>query len=132
MATVKVEVKVSGRNFPRVWTLEHEDFETVKNAVRDAGGRYNGQTQRWTVPGNDWKSLKYRFSATRADFSLTMCNAVLFTATEEVMWTPPTIDASGLAADARNYREQAEAIRNRMQEAYNESEEALKEFLEAL
>jgi hypothetical protein len=119
MATVRVQISFKNRIYPKIFELGDDatDFDTIKNAVKATGAKFDSTTRRWIMKSKaEMETLG--FQVKRWDFS---CNAssLVVTLTADKTERPLYI--------AKDWNDMVD-MRDKLQEAYNESDEAFKSF----
>ena len=131
MATVRVAVKYTNREFPRVYDISSDaPFEIVKDAVKATGARFDGGFERkwWLATKAGLQALKAAgYSAKPADFEIdSRRDGVVFTPSGE---TVAHLEVQNRWSARLRLRDEdwdrLARYRDEMQAAYNESDAAL-------
>lgn len=132
MATVRVAVKYSNREFLRIYDVSRDDaeFSIVKDAVKDTGARFDGGFDRkwWVCKKAGLALLKEQgYTVKNADFEIdTRRDGVVFNATGE---TVAHLEVQNQGCGRMRLRDEdwdrLARYRDELQAAYNESDDAL-------
>ena len=131
MATVRVAVKYTNREFPRVYDISSDaSFEIVKDAVKATGARFDGGFERkwWLARKAGLNALKDAgYTVKNADFEIdTRRDGVVFNATGE---TVAHLEVQNRWSARLRLRDEdwdrLARYRDEMQAAYNESDATL-------
>jgi hypothetical protein len=131
MESVTVSIKYSNRALPRIYNICGEDFETIKEAVKAAGGRYDGLNYRWTISAAAFKDLKSTFKAEAADIII-KGNRLAFAADGTTIYAPQLRTKSDTPVhDPVRLHDILREARETLQNAYNKSDDAFGDTYEA-
>ena len=132
MATVRVAVKYTNREFLRIYDVSRDDaeFEVVKDAIKATGARFDGGFDRkWWVARkaglNALKDAGYTVKST--DFEIdARRDGVVFNATGETVAHLEVQNRWGTRLRLRDEDwDRLACYRDELQAAYNESDDAL-------
>ena len=131
MATVRVAVKYTNREFPRVYDISSDaPFEIVKDAVKATGARFDGGFERkwWLATKAGLQALKAAgYSVKPADFEIdARRDGVVFTPTGETVAHLEVQSRYGMRQRLRDQDwERLARYRDELQTAYKVSDDAL-------
>jgi len=135
MATVRVAVKYTNREFPRVYDISSDaSFEIVKDAVKATGARFDGGYERkwWLATKAGLQALKAAgYSVKPADFEIdARRDGVVFTPTGETVAHLEVQSRYGMRQRLRDQDwERLARYRDELQAAYKVSDDALSPVL---
>lgn len=87
MDEIKVQVKYSNREYPRVYKVTGGSFDAMKELIKTNGGKYDGNTRRWSINKSGLDSIKTAFRVESADFQMDYKNHTIdFCADNRTIW----------------------------------------------
>ena len=88
MATITVTIQYRNRVAPRVYEVSHESFETIKDAIKATGARYDSLKKRWELPNKQALLDLQAVYQVEAKDIIIRDNAVMMAADGGILYAP--------------------------------------------
>jgi hypothetical protein len=127
MDSITVAVKFTNRELPRLYKVNGNDFDTIKDATKATGARFDGNNKRWNLTGKAaLESLKAQFTVEPYDFGYNMRdNSVFMRASNELVVVFPV-------APTPEQNKRIGELVARLQATYNKSDADLLDLSERI